>query len=249
MVSLLFFWGDHFDYDVPKGPFRSSYDWVSAHLGIMKLDHIAALEKAEDEEDRQDAENAQRIAERLSALAPKIFPSIQGTPERTILWHSDLSLQNILVNEQGEITAIIDWERVSTMPHWAACELPKFLDGTAREDEPQRYEYGDESESGSDKGQDNEDDELDNEGKNGLYWIDLMEYEQTQLRKAYAARMQQLHPAWDVEVEESLLKQDIMWAINLCGESMCLKKIEEWVDHVEKGDFRRLGDVINPPLL
>ena len=127
--------------------------------------------------------------------------------------------------------------------------MRRRINRACRGSKPQRDDYEDESESGSEKGQNSDDDDLDNEGKNGLYWIDLMEYEQTQLRKTYAARMQQLHPAWDVEVKESLLKQDIMWAINLCGESMCLRNIEEWVDHVEKGDFRKLGDVINPPLL
>lgn len=258
MVSLLFFWGDHFDFDVPKGPFSSSYDWADAHLRIIKLGvdaHLnlikfgptTVLGQAEAEEDRQDAEHAQKIAERLSGLLPRIFPSAQEHPEQTIPWHSDLSLGNILVNEQGEITAIIDWGCVSTLPLWAACETPKFLAGAAREDEPQRDRYADESEGGSDKGHDYENEDLENEGKDELYWTHLMEYEQTQLRKVYAARMRALYPAWDAEVEQSVLKQDFMRAISLCGDGICLRKIEEWADGVENGVYRRLEDVISPP--
>lgn len=75
---------------------------------------------------------------------------------------------------------------------------------------PSERLIADESECRSDDGKsDVQDDGLDNEGKNELYWIHLMEYEQTQLRKAYAARMQQLHEAWDVEVKDDVLKQDM----------------------------------------
>jgi hypothetical protein len=42
------------------------------------------------------------------------------------LW--DLDFQNILVNEEGEVTAIIDWEKVSTVPRCVGFSaLPKFL--------------------------------------------------------------------------------------------------------------------------
>jgi aminoglycoside phosphotransferase (APT) family kinase protein len=39
------------------------------------------------------------------------FPSPESLPKRTVIWHDDLSLSNILVDE-GIITAVLDWECV-----------------------------------------------------------------------------------------------------------------------------------------
>lgn len=32
VVSGMFFWGSHFDYDIARGPFRASYNWLIAYL-------------------------------------------------------------------------------------------------------------------------------------------------------------------------------------------------------------------------
>jgi aminoglycoside phosphotransferase (APT) family kinase protein len=72
-------------------------------------------EEAEDEEDEEDAEFSLALAHKLTNLLPKIFPSLQSAPEQSAIWHEDLSLSNILINEQGEITALLDWECMSAM--------------------------------------------------------------------------------------------------------------------------------------
>ncbi|OBR03316.1 hypothetical protein CH63R_12443 [Colletotrichum higginsianum IMI 349063] len=245
MVSLVFFWGDHYDYDIPRGPFRSSHDWLSSFLNIIILDSKAALREAEDEEDEEDAAEAVEVAQKLLALLPQIFPSIQHPPERSFLWHDDLSLQNILVDDQGKITALLDWECVSTMPSWAGTQMPKFLSGARRDEKPDRDGYGDESAGQDDtlSGVDR-DEELDNEGKDELYWIHLMEFEQTQLRKVYAARMQQLRPDWATEVEDGSLKRDFLEAVHRCRSGFYLKRISQWVDAITAGDFRRLAETL-----
>ncbi|WQF81090.1 Putative aminoglycoside phosphotransferase, protein kinase-like domain superfamily [Colletotrichum destructivum] len=245
MVSLVYFWGDHYDYDIPRGPFHSSHDWLSSFLNIIILDSKAALREAEDEEDEEDAAEAVEVAQKLLALLPRIFPSIQHPPERSFLWHDDLSLQNILVDDQGKITALLDWECVSTMPSWAVTQMPKFLSGARRNERPDRDGYGDESVgqddmfSGGDR-----DEELDNEGKDELYWIHLMEFEQTQLRKVYAARMQQLRPDWATKVEDGELKRDFHEAVHRCRSGFYLKRISQWVDVITAGDFRRLAETL-----
>ncbi|WYZ43690.1 hypothetical protein EsH8_VII_000126 [Colletotrichum jinshuiense] len=252
MVSLVFFWGDHYEYDVPRGPFRSSHDWLSSFLNIVILDYTNASKEADDEEDREDAEEAVEVAMKLLALLPKIFPVIQHPPEQTFLRHDDLSLQNILVDDDGKITAILDWECVSTMPSWTATLMPKFLSGARREEEPDRDRYGDEStceddalsSGGRSTGGDEDEDDLDNEGKNELYWIHLMEFEQTQLRKVYTARMQQSRPDWAMEVENSILKTDFLEAVHRCRSGFYLKRISQWVDGIARGDFRRLAETL-----
>ncbi|GAB1319650.1 hypothetical protein MFIFM68171_09860 [Madurella fahalii] len=244
LVSHIFFWGDHFHYDVPRGPYRSSYYWLSAYLGIIRQAQTETLEKEEDEDIREDAENCLRVATRLTNLLPKIFPPFQNPAEQTVLWHDDLSLQNILIDDDAKVTAVVDWECVSTKPLWVATEMPKFLDGETREEEPNRDAYGDASE-GADQGPADED-ELDDEGKTELYWIHLMEYEQTQLRKIYTAKMKELWPQWEREVEYASLKSDFLGAVDRCTTAWYLKRIGRWIDALEDGAFPRLMDILSP---
>jgi Ser/Thr protein kinase RdoA (MazF antagonist) len=124
----MFFEGDHYDLDIPHGPFRSTHGWLSSYFRIVVKDHTAAKDEAEDSEDEEDAEFALTVTGRLISLLPKVFPAIQNPPERTAIWHHDLSLTNILVNEEGDITAVIDWECVSAMPLWMSTQTPKFPD-------------------------------------------------------------------------------------------------------------------------
>jgi hypothetical protein len=156
-----------------------------------------------------------------------------------VLWHDDLSLGNILVDDDGKVTALIDWECVSCKPLWMAAEMPKFLLGPVREEEPNRDGYGDASDDV------NGSDDLDDEGKTELYWIHLMEYEQTQLRKFYADKMKQLWPQWKTEVTYAALKLDFFGAVGRCAAGWYLKRTEQWIDAVEGGTFPRLMDVLN----
>jgi hypothetical protein len=127
------------------------------------------------------------------------------------------------------------------MPRWVASQVPEFLRGAGRETRPDRNCYTD-----VDKGDtsDDLDDSLDNEGKTELYWIHLMEYEQTQLRKVYAARMRQLRPEWDMEVEEGALKVDFLGAVSRCGSGFYLRRIEQWIDAVERKEYLSLMEVL-----
>ncbi|KAH6854490.1 phosphotransferase enzyme family-domain-containing protein [Chaetomium sp. MPI-CAGE-AT-0009] len=238
IVSRMFFMGDHFNYDVPRGPFRSSHDWLSAYLSIIRKEQAKVLAEEEDGDDREDAEDCLRIATKLTELLPKIFPPLQNPAEQTVVWHDDLSLSNILVDDDDKVTGLIDWECVSCKPLWMAAEMPEFLLGPTREEEPNRDGYGDASDDveGSDG--------LDDEGKNMLYWIHLMEYEQTQLRKVYADKMKQLWPRWETEVTYGALKLDFFGAVSRCASGWYLKRTEQWIDAVEGGAFPRLMDVL-----
>ncbi|KAK5626765.1 hypothetical protein RRF57_002480 [Xylaria bambusicola] len=190
LVAHEFFMGDRFKYDVPRGPFHSSSAWLDSLLKIIILEQTAAIEKAEDDGEKEGAEEILATARRLLPLLPKIFPETQEMEAQpTVLWHDDLNLRNILVDEKGGITAIVDWECVSTVPIWMTTSMPKFLQGDNRTEEPIRDTYRDETPSElaaseSDDGLP----QLDNEGKNPLYWEHKMEYEVTQLREVYKAR-------------------------------------------------------------
>ncbi|KAJ4386803.1 hypothetical protein N0V93_009701 [Gnomoniopsis smithogilvyi] len=242
MISHEFFMGDHIHYDVPRGPFRSSHDWLSAELNLVIHEQTTALEKADNEQDKEDAEEILGPAKQLLALLPQIFPATQDSPEVTVIYHDDLNLNNILVDDEGNITAVVDWECVSALPLWMSVQMPKFLiDGGegGREDEPIRENYADETPPAP---EDNScADGLDDEGKTDLYWIHLMEYEVTQLQKVYNARLKQLWP--DRPVDDSLIKVDFLQALYAINAEFFLGKVTNWVDRVGRGENIRWLDV------
>lgn len=258
MVSPVFFTSERWHYPVSRGPFQSSHDWLRSYLNIIIKDHSATLSQPPskspaddtDREKREYAEGVTRVARKLTRLLHKIFPQLVHPSEHTVLWHGDsLSLDNLLVDENGRITGVVDWECVSTMPRWVSTQMPEFLRGDVeREEEPHRNRYADvfSDEETSEEGQSGEmDDVPDNEGKTELYWIHLMEYEQTQLRRVYSATMSQLMGhGWDADVEEAVLKVDFLGAVAKCAQGFYLKRIEQWVDAVEGKEFVRLGDVL-----
>ncbi|KAL1842105.1 hypothetical protein VTJ49DRAFT_5984 [Mycothermus thermophilus] len=245
IVSAFFFTGPRYDYPIARGPFASSHDWLRAQLSIIIKEHTTALAGSKTDDDREYAQCALRVARKLLRILHKIFPAIVHPPERTVLWHDDLSLRNILVDDNNVVTAIIGWECASTMPRWVASQVPEFLRGAVRETMPDRNRYTDVDMASSSTGTDDLDDSLDNEGKTELYWIHLMEYEQTQLRKVYAERMRQLRPEWDMEVEEGALKVDFLGAVSRCGSGFYLRRIEQWVDAIERKEYLSLMEACN----
>lgn len=122
--------------------------------------------------------------------------------------------------------------------------MPEFLRGAEREIKPDRDCYTDLDPGSNASDNDELDDMLDNEGKTELYWIHLMEYEQTQLRKVYTTRMRQLRPEWDMEVEESALRVDFLCAVARCASGFYLRRIEQWVDAVERKEYLPLMEVL-----
>ncbi|KAK3358525.1 phosphotransferase enzyme family-domain-containing protein [Lasiosphaeria ovina] len=244
IVSSVFFSGPHFHYTVPRGPFPSSHDWLRAHLNIIAKEHTNALADTQHHDDREYTEGVLRVARKLLRMLPRLFPAVVHPPERTVLWN-DFTLHNIMVDDAGRITAVLDWQCLATVPRWTALQVPDFLRGATRHDMPDRDRYTDVSDHGSNtSARSGLDDGLDNEGKTELFWIHLMEYEQTQLRKVYAARMRQRLPEWDMEIADGALKVDFLGAVSRCGAGFYLRRIEQWVDALERKDYLSLMEVL-----
>lgn len=232
LVSMIF-WGDHITQDVPRGPFTNSEDWIRARLTLVLTNQERIIKTSDDEDDIEEAEDAKEIAERLLKLLPNIFPLNTNTPKLSILFHDDLSMQNILCDGDGKITGILDWECVSALPLWRACELPEFLTGRDRNEEPQRDQYA------PDNGEEDTSrftrDVVDNEGVNSLYWEHLLEYELTILRDLFLKEMGNIAPRWIEELEKGEVKADFELAVQNCDNSWRTKKVKSWVDALEKG--------------
>jgi aminoglycoside phosphotransferase len=233
LVSMIFFWGDHITQDVPRGPFINTEDWIRARLTLVLTDQDKIIKTSDDEDDIEEAEDAREIAEKLLKLLPSIFPSNTNTLELSILFHDDLSMQNILVDDNGKITGFIDWECVSALPLWRACELPGFLKGRDRNEEPKRDQYAPDNDEEDTGGLTRE--VLDNEGVNSLYWEHLLEYELTMLRGLFLKEMGNAAPRWIEELEKSSVKADFEEAVQNCDNSWCTKKVKSWLDALEKG--------------
>ncbi|KFY19916.1 hypothetical protein V491_04121 [Pseudogymnoascus sp. VKM F-3775] len=241
LVSLVFFWGDHITQDVSRGPFTNAEDWIRACLTLVLSDQGKILQTPDDEDDIKEAEDAKEI-ERLLKLLPSVLPSNTDTLELSILFHDDLSMQNILCDGDGKIMGIIDWECVSALPLWRACSLPEFLTGRERNDEPKRDHYAPDN-SEDTLGLTREEEVVDNEGVNSLYWEHLLEYELTTLRSVFLEEMRNLTPKWIEEFKKAaVVKADFELAVQNCDNSWRTRMIRSWLDALERGenwDLRR----------
>jgi aminoglycoside phosphotransferase (APT) family kinase protein len=73
-------------------------------------------------------QNFIELAEQLLESILTFFPkSSTEDAEETYLHHHDVNWHNLLASDQGALTAILDWECVSTVPSWKACQYPLFL--------------------------------------------------------------------------------------------------------------------------
>lgn len=232
MVSLIFLWGDHVNQNTHRGPFDNSADWIRARLELVLGDQEKIISTSDDEDYIEDAQVAKEIIDRLLELLPSIFPPDASESEASVLFHDDLSMQNILVDENGKITGVIDWECVSAMPLWRACELPALLIGRDRQDEPVRKNYAPDSPEDDQF----ERDALDNEGVNSLYWEHLQEYELTGLRKIFLEEMKTRCPSWFQQFEEGAHKSDYELAVQNCDNDLRFKMIMAWLDARKVGE-------------
>ncbi|KKY27672.1 hypothetical protein UCRPC4_g00906 [Phaeomoniella chlamydospora] len=240
IVSLVFFWGDHVTQSVSRGPFQRSHDWLYNRLILTLTDQERILKETDDEDDIEDAETAKQIAQKLLQMLPQIFPPDENT-ESTFLYHDDLSMQNILVDDSGNISAIVDWECVSALPLWRACQIPALLEGRDREQEPRREDYSPDEENPS-----TEEDGLDNEGVNSLYWEHLLEYEKTHLRRIFMSEIEKLQPSWVEENKKSKLKMTFEYSAHNSDNGSAFKIINRWLNAYERGEDWSLRDALYP---
>ncbi|KAF2640188.1 kinase-like protein [Massarina eburnea CBS 473.64] len=239
IVSMSFFWGSRINHDVLRGPFTTSSEWLRSRLQLFSLEHEHLLKNSDDEDEILDAEDNKKVAECILEALPVVFPPDATQAETTVLFHDDLSSSNILVNEKGELMAIIDWEFVSTLPLWRACQFPYILQGRTREEKPIKDIYASDDESDS-----WDDDPLDNEGVAELYWEHLMEYEKGQLRAVFLEEMKKLQPEWVQIMEESSLKADFERAVNLVDSDWMQGCARRWANAVKEGKPYSLLDII-----
>jgi hypothetical protein len=114
--------------NVERGPFENSRAWLAAQLQLYIKgadDPIQSEDSESDSDDELDElttpEAIKSRANRLISLLPEVFS--KEVAEEFVLHHGDLNETNIMVDHiNHEITGVIDWECVQTMPLWQACQ-------------------------------------------------------------------------------------------------------------------------------
>ena len=80
--------------------------------------------------------------QQLQEILPSIFSQDMQT-EEFVLCHHDLNRSNVMVDHTTlEITGIIDWECINTVPAWEDT-YPKMLLGKDMEEQPEPLAFGD----------------------------------------------------------------------------------------------------------
>ncbi|OBT67684.1 hypothetical protein VE03_03533 [Pseudogymnoascus sp. 23342-1-I1] len=235
IVSMQFFWGDHIYQDVPRGPFTSSRDWMLARLSLHETESRASLERLRDAEkegmdsdDEDELESAKRtldIVGGLKKVVDTVFPAEKATEEEeTVFFHHDLSNHNVLVDEEGALTGLLDWECVSAVSLWKACDFPEFLVEKPRVVRPDQSNY-----------------DLDNEGGADMYLRHSKEYEVTKLRQVFLGEMERVEPGWKEVFDRSQRERDLDYAVLNCDCVLGARDVRWWCDDVVAGRGRMLS--------
>jgi hypothetical protein len=215
---------------VPRGPFYNLHDWFKARLLGALDEHKRMIADAKgDEDDIIFADSLSNYTRRLLELLPQYF-SPDDPPDENVLFTHDLHDYNIMVNEQGDLLALLDWEFVSTVPVWHACQYPRFLQGRDKGlPDPSAYNLR----------YINEDGMMGRKKlvENQRYVEDLQQYELTQLRPFFLAEMERLEPGWVAEFRESEFKKDWdMVAELMVTTAVCGNKQDIWLARLERGE-------------
>ncbi|KAI1788571.1 hypothetical protein LXA43DRAFT_847956, partial [Ganoderma leucocontextum] len=166
------------------------------------------------------------LTECLVRLLSRVFPR-DAPPERIVIFHDDLSSQNIFVDASGTLTGLINWKCVSALPLWRACaRCPgSSLGDTAPTQRPNPETYG---RADSDEG---------GRPANALYFEHLLElWEQTQLRAVFLDEMERPQPQWVGVNRAGVLRNAFYTAMMHCDDELRFRRrMRQWVDGVRRG--------------
>ncbi|KAI2464256.1 kinase-like protein [Annulohypoxylon bovei var. microspora] len=144
--------------------------------------------------------------------------------EPTMLWHDDISLDNILVDKNGILCGVIGWECVSCLPLYEACQFPAFLkQAQDRPIEPL-------TPLGATRKQPSDSRDL------TKYNRDLRQHHITLLRRLFVTEMMDKCPVWVDIFDSRRYLRDYEAAVQNCDNDYAYEMVERWVDAVEKGE-------------
>lgn len=109
-----------------KGPFKHPMDFLLFNLNRRQSTY-------------GDSARVRGLYESLRLFTQWTLEPVSGDQFPFVLGHPDFDLQNILVNEDGTLCGILDWDGVAAVPHTVGClKYPLWL---TRDWEPSNYNY------------------------------------------------------------------------------------------------------------
>ena len=181
-----------------------------------KLDD--AVEESESEEhEHEDGMQYEEIdilglpkaCDALLNILPQVFPEDWPKKSPKVLYHHDISANNILVDDAGNLVGLVDWENILTVPYALADPYPPVL----------QSKYGERSSllNGTPPCEGGDDD------SKKIY--DEM-YEKKLLQEEFRTRLEELHSPWLRTFKEAtvLIKE------NLAGIAFRHPRTLEWIE-------------------
>ncbi|KAI1125493.1 phosphotransferase enzyme family-domain-containing protein [Nemania abortiva] len=226
--------------DHGRGPFSETSDWMRSRLRAALSDLRSQLiDDTTNENEKATLRHMSKLTRRIERLMPKFLPSSHETASRetalgnaecrpvmtmmkTMLCHDDLSFDNILINDDGLLGGVIDWQWISCVPLYEACQFPVFLQQACdRFREPAGRFYL-----------------IDEDGPpHPAYFRDYKRYEVTKLRQLYIEEMLDRAPGfvdvWRDEASANL--RDYEAVIQNCDNKFAISLVEDWVEAIEQG--------------
>ena len=156
--------------------------------------------------------------------------------ETPTIYHQDLHEGNVLVDDDGNLTGLVDWECISAVPLWEACQLPLLLESREREQCPDRDDYPDyDPATWGGTGPDPEA-EI-NGNKNVISWEHRSAHHCTLLRQVFLQEMGHICPEWVAIHKRSTLRRSLSLAVSAIASELLAIHVDQWMRHVRKGDF------------
>lgn len=246
---------DHLSLDVPYTTFAKASDWLRHRLDIFihsqdvlinKLcsttnedTSAGSVDEEIDEDDKdlrhwhcshgtlEEAQQRKALALKLKALVTKVLEGTQQDTNGFVLYHHDLNTGNILVDQHGNVTSILDWEMISTVPWWNTLHYPYFL----RVHETQPDAEVRERHSGSEPEE--------------RFFEAVPEHNAKMLRKMYVKTMTEKCLPWKLCYETEHTYRNLLLAVENIGAPHSCEPISGWVNAVQKGN---LGDSLEQRL-
>lgn len=144
-VDRVFVDGDHVSMKPKRrGPYKTSSHMFSDLIsGLKAYWKLESKQPGMDDSDKREVQSGFDLVAKLTEMLPQLIPESEESIQETAFWHWDLDAQNILVDDDCNITGIIDWECCNVMPLWQVQVYPRFLDGPNRSDIPRKDDYAD----------------------------------------------------------------------------------------------------------
>ena len=115
---------------VPKvalAPAKSSsgvYDSLEAYVNSQ----IEMTRRSLEGQDEVTLTQGMRVLDRIVEMLPSVFSRLsRPAHRRCMLMHDDLSPMNVLMDAEGNVTGVLDWEYQSIMPAVLAVEYPTCI--------------------------------------------------------------------------------------------------------------------------